>query len=109
MITIRGLHNTFLQSPVSLRMWFRRMSPLATCIIAKSLTILSEIVPFPQPGGPMMRAFNSLHPEAISVPSRKREVVTMRCGRHPVSRRPCAQYACRSRYVVVPAGIQRVL
>ena len=91
------------------------MSPLAMCVIAKSFTILSEIVPFPQPGGPMISALNILGTEeAISTRPPKscaRATNEINGGATPckvLELGPMSMRRCIHVDVVVPVGIQRV-
>ena len=46
--------------PVWFLMWRRSKSPLDKCAIPKSLTMRLDIVPFPEPGGPIIMALKTL-------------------------------------------------
>lgn len=46
--------------PVFAAMFSRRKSPLDRCFRPKLCAILSDMVPFPDPGGPMITARNNL-------------------------------------------------
>lgn len=54
-MTWGGMH-----APVLAAMFSRRKSPLDRCCRPKLLATRSEIVPFPEPGGPKITARNSL-------------------------------------------------
>lgn len=47
-------------SPVFAEMFSRTKSPLDKCLRPKLCAILSEMVPFPEPGGPIITARNNL-------------------------------------------------
>lgn len=56
------------QVPVFAAMFSRTKSPLDKCLRPKLCAILSDMVPFPEPGGPMITARNNLDISALNCP-----------------------------------------